>query len=64
MDVNTYAGMILAEARLAELREAAQRQHVAQAARTPRPIRVTLGHALIRLGQRLLGGLTPARASA
>jgi hypothetical protein len=64
MDVNLYAAGLLAQGRLTELREAAERHHLARAARRRRPLRRTLGHALIRLGTRLLGAPSPARASA
>jgi len=64
MDMNVYAAGILAQSRLAELRDAADRYHLAQTARPSRPLRWTVGQALVRLGTRLLGDPAPARASA
>ena len=64
MDMNLYAAGFLAQSRLTELREAADRHHRAQAARPSRPLRWTLGQALVRLGTRLSSDPTPARASA
>jgi hypothetical protein len=64
MDLNVYAAGILAQSRLAELREAADRHHLARTVRRPRPLRWTLGQALVRLGTRLSSSPAPARASA
>jgi hypothetical protein len=65
MDMNLYAAEALSRQYLAELRASAERQNLARVARRPRrPLRLALGHALIRMGTRLLGGLTEARASA
>ena len=64
MDMNLYATAALAELRLAELRDAAQRQHLARGLRPARPLRSVLGQALVRLGTRLQSDPAPARASA
>jgi hypothetical protein len=64
MDMNLYATAALAELRLAELRDAAERQHLARTARPSRPLRSVLGQALVRLGTRLQSDPTPAPASA
>ena len=64
MDMNLYAAGILAQCRLAELRAAADRYQLAQQARPARPLRWTLGQALVRLGTRLQSDPAPARASA
>ena len=62
MDLNAYAAHALVESRLADLRADADRYHRARAAAPPRqPLRRALGHALIRMGQRLLGGFNPVR---
>ena len=64
MDVNAYTANLLAQSYLAELRASAQRHHLARAAARPRrPLRLALGHALVRIGHRLLDGYTPVRAS-
>jgi hypothetical protein len=62
MDLNVYTAAILAQGRLADLREAADRYHAARAARPPRPLRRAVGDALVRLGTRLLRS-APVRAS-
>lgn len=65
MDLNVYTADLLAQSHLAELRAAAERHSLARLARPSRqPLRLALGHALIRMGTRLLGGFTEARASA
>jgi hypothetical protein len=54
MDMNEYALEVLARDRLAELRATGGRAIWARAGRRRRrPLRVALGHALIRLGRRL-----------
>ena len=64
MDLNVYTATLVVQSRLADLRADADRYHQARAAAPPRqPLRRALGHALIRMGQRLLGGFNPARAS-
>ncbi len=63
MDMNEYCMQEIAGERLREMRAAAQ--IAALCAEAPRPpLRVILGHALVRLGNRLLGGLTTVRAAA
>ncbi|HEU4367258.1 MAG TPA: hypothetical protein VFV05_03400 [Methylomirabilota bacterium] len=64
MDMNVYVAEILARSHLAELRAQALRCHQAQQAARARPLRVALGHALIRAGRRLLGGLAAVEAPA
>jgi len=64
MDGNVYTVELLAQSYLAELRASAERHHLARAAAQPRaPLRLALGRALVRMGQRLLDGFTPVRAS-
>ena len=64
MDLNVYTAGLMAQCRLAELRDAADRHHLAQMARRRRSLRSALGEALVRLGTRLLSNPAPARASA
>jgi HPt (histidine-containing phosphotransfer) domain-containing protein len=64
MDLNVYLAEILAQSHLAELRAQAQQCHQAQQTGRRRPLRVALGHALIRAGHRLLGGLAAVEAPA
>jgi hypothetical protein len=56
MDMNEYALEVLARDRLAELRANAQRANESRwGRRSSRPLRVAIGHALIRMGRRLQG---------
>jgi hypothetical protein len=56
MDMNSYAIEALARTHLAELRAAAEHHDLARAATGPgRPLRVTLGLMLIRIGTWALG---------
>ena len=56
MDMNEYALEVLARDRLAELRANRERVSGARLGRpAPGPLRVALGHALIRMGRRLQG---------
>jgi membrane protein DedA with SNARE-associated domain len=56
MDMNEYVLEVVARDRLAEMREAAARSHRVRAARrASRPMRIALGHGLIRIGRRLQG---------
>lgn len=64
MDLNVYLAEILAQSHLAELRAQAQHCHQARRAGHRRPFRIALGHALIRTGRRLLGGLAAVEAPA
>jgi hypothetical protein len=65
MDMNGYAIETIARQHLAELRADAARRNMAWVAGRPRrPLRVGLGYALVRLGNRLLGGFAAVRAPA
>jgi hypothetical protein len=65
MDMNDYVIEVLARAYVADLHASALRGHLARTARPPRTrLRVRLGHALVRLGNRLLGELAGVRATA
>jgi hypothetical protein len=56
VDMNEYALEVLARERLAELRANRERMNHWRAPERPwRPLRVALGHALIRWGCRLQG---------
>jgi len=56
MDMNEYALEALARDRLADLRANAQRAKESRlGGRSSRPLRVAVGHALIRMGRRLQG---------
>jgi hypothetical protein len=56
MDMNEYVFEVVARDRIAEMRAAAERSHRIRAAGLASyPLRVALGHALIRLGRRLQG---------
>jgi hypothetical protein len=56
MDMNEYAFEIVTRDRLAEMRAAAERSRRVQAGGpASHPLRVALGHALIRIGRRLRG---------
>jgi hypothetical protein len=56
MDMNEYVFETVVRDRLAEMRLAAERAHrIGAAAPTLHALRVALGHALIRIGQRLQG---------
>ena len=60
MELNTYVMEAIARQELAERRIAAMREGLARAAARPRrPVRVTLGLALIRLGTLTLGPHRP-----
>ncbi len=57
MDMNVYFAEWLIKERLAEARAAGARDALLHAHRPPRqPMRIALGLALIRLGQRILSG--------
>jgi hypothetical protein len=57
MDMNEYTLQMLARDRLAEMRAAGERSsRIAGVRPRARPLRVALGHALIRMGHRLQGG--------
>ncbi len=69
MDMNLYLVEWWAKERLDELRAALTREQLAEALRDRPPLRVTVGLALISLGQRLRGnaagtGAPPAGTSA
>lgn len=56
MDMNEYALAVLARCRLAEMRaQAARLNQIRAASPMSRRLQVALGHALIRLGNLLLG---------
>jgi hypothetical protein len=56
MDMNEYALEVLVRDRLAELRAEGERSNRLRAARpASRPLRIALGHALIRMGYHLRG---------
>jgi hypothetical protein len=64
MDLNGYIVEMLAHSHLDELRATAERHALVRRLRGRRPLRWTLGQALVSLGTRLRGDLSPARASA
>jgi len=64
MDMNEYCLNMLARQRLDDLRAQAARIALGAQARRGQPLRVVVGHALVRLGHRLAGGFTPMRAAA
>jgi hypothetical protein len=56
MDVNSYVLEVLVRERLAEMRAKGERlTRLREASGESRPLRFALGHALIRMGQRLRG---------
>jgi len=55
MDLNVYLLEWMAKERVREIQAAAVRERLAESLRQWPPLRVTLGLALISLGQRLLG---------
>jgi len=56
MDVNSYVLEVLVRERLAEMRAMGERSaRLREAREKSRPLRFALGHALIRMGQRLRG---------
>jgi hypothetical protein len=61
MDMNLYLVEWWAKERLDELRAALNREQLAEALRERPPLRVTVGLALISLGQRLRGLRRPER---
>lgn len=63
MDVNDYLVAALAHERLGELRAQARLAALRTERRGARPLRVVVGHLLVRLGHRV-AGLTAARATA
>jgi hypothetical protein len=65
MDVNDYVLGALTNERLDELRAQARAAALLAEGRRPRPpLRVAVGGLLVRLGNRLLAGGAPARATA
>jgi hypothetical protein len=62
MDMNEFLVSALMQERQAEMQQAAQ--VAALRARTRQPLRVVIGRALVRIGNRLLTGFSPARAAA
>jgi hypothetical protein len=55
MDVNSYVVEYWLKERMGEVQAAVIRGQVARSRRTRPPLRVTIGAALVRLGQRLQG---------
>ena len=64
MDMNEYCVQMMAQQRLDDLRAAANARALRATARPSTPVRIRLGRALVRLGNRLLDEFTPARAAA
>lgn len=64
MDMNEYCQETMVRERLQELRAQARAMALREAAHPRTPLRVIVGHALVRLGNRLLSSVTPARATA
>ena len=65
MDMNEYCLQAMMKERIEEMRAEVWALTLRSAARAPRrPARVVVGHLLVRLGNRLLEGFTPARATA
>ena len=62
MDMNGYALELIAHERLNDLRVAAATHALRAGRRTS--LRVVVGHALVRLGHRLLGGFAAVEAPA
>lgn len=64
MDLNEYLIEIFVRDRLADMRAKGEQSHRIQALRPEaRPLRLALGHALIRMGHRLQGVLEPSAAA-
>ena len=60
MDMNEYALEVLVRDRLAEMRDEGERSsRIRAASPESRPLRLVLGHALIRMGDRLRGPGAP-----
>jgi hypothetical protein len=65
MDLNEYCLQAMTRERIDTMRADVQALALRAAARGPRrPVRIVLGQLLVRLGNRLLAGFTPARATA
>jgi hypothetical protein len=64
MDMNEYCLQMMTRQRLTELRAEANAIAARELARPRTPLRVTLGQGLVRLGTRLLHGVTPLRTAA
>lgn len=64
MDMNEYCLHAMVKERIGQLRADVRAADLRAAGRAPRPLRVALGHLLVRLGNRLLADLSPARAAA
>jgi hypothetical protein len=64
MDMNEYCLSEMVHERLREMRAEAESIALRARRQARRPLRVTLGHALVRLGNRLLSGFTAVRAAA
>jgi hypothetical protein len=64
MDMNEYCLSAMVQERLREMRREAEYIALRGRAQARPPLRVTIGHALVRLGNRLLSGFTAVRAPA
>ena len=64
MDMNEYCLSAMVQERLCEMRREAEYIALRARAQARPPLRVAIGHALVRLGNRLAGGFTPMRATA
>jgi hypothetical protein len=65
MDMNEYCLQRMTLERIAEMRAQVEAANLRAVARTPRrPLRIVVGQLLVRAGNRLLEGFTPARAAA
>ena len=64
MDMNEYCLHAMVKERIAQLRVDIRAAELRAAGRSRQPLRVALGHLLVRLGNRLLADLSPARAAA
>ncbi len=65
MDMNEYCLQSMLRERIEDMRAEVQAANLRAALRAPqRPLRVVVGHLLVRAGTRLLEGFTTSRATA
>jgi|RhiMetdeSRZDD1v2_1073273.scaffolds.fasta_scaffold2795714_2 hypothetical protein len=64
MDMNEYCLQMMTRQRLQEMRAEGEAIALCAAACPRTPLRVAVGQALVRLGNRLLKGVTPVHATA
>ena len=65
MDMNEYCLQKMVNEHIERIRADMQAAALRRAQRTPRrPVRMVIGQLLVRIGNRLLTGLSPARAAA